>query len=112
MVGAMRADAMSPRTLMLGEITVLPEYRRRNLANGLCNLAVEVVREHGRGVAGSFRQDNPMPVEDYNPEWLQGFDPTARTWVFIPLGAPLWFRGQGRLRTAAEAVGGRRPRRE
>ena len=53
-----------------------------------------------------------MPVEEYNPEWLQGFDPTARTWVCIPLGAPLWFRGQGRLRTAVEAVEGRRPRRE
>lgn len=109
-VGAMRGEAMSGRTLVWDDATVLPEYRGRKLSLAMNRRALDVTIQLGRGSAGTIQPTNPIRMPRDLPEWID-FDPDGLVALFQRLSQPVRFRGQNRLRQIAETVEGRRRRR-
>lgn len=106
-VGAFRAEWMSRRFVHWGGLTVLPEYRGRQLAWPVSLRAMVFTAFGGCGLAFTQHPSNPMarssaPIEAIVPPELH---PVTDTWLQVRLRPRI--RGLGRLHRALEQIEGR-----
>jgi hypothetical protein len=110
LIGAMRGEAMSARTILWDDSTILPEYRDQGLWLTIARRGLQTAIDLDRGSAGILQPTNRLQIPEELPEWWD-YQPGELKSVFIRLTPPVHFRGQNRLRRLVEAVEGRRRQR-